>query len=562
MQTRFFLLLFLSVLLCSGCSQKTNEPKAGPQSRPNVLLIVFEDMSARVGAYGDKVAVTPVLDAFAEQALSFDSVFTTAGVCAPSRSSLITGRYQQAIGAQHMRAGEGGPIPYQAVPPSDVKAFPERLRALGYYTTNSGGYPHAPAKTDYQFGTPFTVWDEHTASHPWRGRDDGQPFFAMVNIMGTHESQTWPLDAEAHHPLVPRIIPALAASRQTRATIVKPEDVEVPPYLVDTPETRQDIAQQYENIYYQEKQIIELLDQLEEDGLSDSTIVIITTDHGDGLPRMKRSLYDAGLHVPFMVRFPDGKNAGQRRDDLVSFVDVAPTLIALAGGEVPESLPGRIFLGASTEPAPEYIYAAMDRHDEVPDRLRAARDRRWKYIRNYQPQNAFFRALAFRDVQPAMQALWQGHREGELNDIQSQYFEAPRPSEELYDTQSDPHEVINLAASPDQTDTLERLREALDSYMDRVADLSSSSEQSMVETMWPGGKQPTTAAPSISRKGSTITIDNPDPAASIGWRTTDSDKWQLYTGPFQISASTTIEAKAIRYGYKESALSTLAFIAE
>jgi len=513
--------------------------------RPNILLIMFEDMSPRIGAYGDPVARTPVLDALARESVVFDSVFTTAGVCAPSRAALITGHYQQAIGAQHMRTGDGGPIPYEAVPQPEVKAFPELLRRAGYYTTNNG-------KTDYQFGIPFTIWDEQQTGQPWSGRAAGQPFFAMVNIMGTHESRVWPLDAKPIHPLVPRIVPAIAEEREGRVPVIDPADVIVPPYLPDTPAVRKDIAQLQENIAYNEQIVADLLNRLEDDGLADSTIVIVTTDHGDGLPRMKRSLYDSGLHVPMMVRFPDGEGAGMRRSDLVSFVDLAPTILSLADAETPVGLPGRVFIGPDRQPAPDYVFAAMDRHDEVPDRLRAVRDIRWKYIRNYQPDHPFFRHLDFRDVQPTMQELWRLHEAGKLSPVQESYFNSPRSEEELYDTRSDPHEIHNLADDPAYAEILSRMRAAFEEHMARIPDWSAEPEKQMIAAMWPGNEQPITAVPDFQRTDGGVIIGSATEGASIGYRLAREEHWRVYSGPISLPPGTTIEAKAIRYGYKES----------
>lgn len=526
---------------------ETRDARDEEDVRPNILLIMFEDMSPRIGVYGDPVARTPVLDSLAKESILFDAVFTTAGVCAPSRAALITGRYQQSIGAQHMRTSDGGPIPYEAVPPSEVKAFPELLRRAGYYTTNNG-------KTDYQFGTPFTIWDEQETRQPWNGRTPGQPFFAMVNIMGTHESRTWPLDAEPLHPLVSNIVSAVAREREGRVPVIDPGDVIVPPYLPDTPAVRRDLAQLYENIAYCEKQVAELLVQLEKDGLADSTIVIVTTDHGDGLPRMKRSLYDSGLHVPMMVRFPDGTGAGMRRSDLVSFVDLAPTILSLAHAEVPAGLPGRVFVGPDRQPAPDYVFAAMDRHDEVPDRLRAIRDIRWKYIRNYQPEHAFFRHLDFRDVQPTMQELWRLHEEGGLTPVQESYFTSPRSAEELYDTRSDPHEINNLADDPAYAGVLSRMRTAFDEHMSRIPDMSAEPEAEMIAEMWPSNEQPVTAAPEFRRTENGLIVISPTEGTSIGYRIAGEERWRIYTGPLQVPADTTVEAKAIRYGYKESSV--------
>lgn len=528
--------------------------------RPNFLLVVFEDMSPHIGAYGDTVAQTPVLDSFARQSVLYDAAFTTAGVCAPSRAALAMGVPQQSIGAQQMRVSsgveldDGSRMPYTAVPPPHVKAYPELLRRAGYYTTNNG-------KTDYQLaldsylGGPFTIWDDSNAAHPWRGRAEGQPFFAMVNIMETHESWTFPLDlAPDAHPMAARIGAQLRAALTGRPQVHDPADILVPPYLPDTALVRAELAQLLDNIHYYEQTVARLLAELEEDGLADDTIVIVTTDHGDGIPRAKRSLYDSGLHVPLMVRWPDGHGAGTRDGQLVSFVDFAPTILQLAGEDVPSWLAGRVFMGPETGPERGYIYAAMDRHDEQRDFSRAVRDSRWKYIRNFEPDRPFFRHLAFRDMQRSMQELWRLHDEGELPPRIEQYFSAPRPEEELYDTWADPDEMNNLARDERYARVLERMRGALERYQDRFADQSVGGELAMVQRMWPQLEQPVTQAPEmVQTEAGRVSLASPTAGASIGYRL-NGGAWQLYVDPVLIGEGQEMEAKAVRYGFAESAV--------
>ena len=547
----------LSVWACTSPAPPAAKSAILPE-RPNILFVVFEDMSPRIRAYGDSVATTPVLDAFAAESVRYTRVFTTAGVCAPSRSALITGVHQQTLGTQYMRTRSevpgippGGPINYDAVPPASVKAFPELLRGAGYYTTNNG-------KTDYQFGEPFTIWDEQSTNYPWGGRAEGQPFFAMVNIMTTHESYLWPTDKPSDNPLIEYVRQRNLRDLAGKMQVTDTANVEVPPYLPDTPSVRADIARQYDNIHFSEAQLAGLLDQLEADGLADSTIVIVTTDHGDGLPRMKRSIYDSGILVPMMVRYPDGWGAGSVNEELVSFVDLAPTFLSLAGVNPPDYIQGRVLFGAGRQAEPEYIYAAMDRHDEVPDRLRAVRDRRWKYIRNYQPDHPFFRHLAFRDVLPSMQAIWQAKADGTMPPELAQYFESSRPEEELYDTETDPDEVVNLAANADNQETLLRLRAAHEAFMSRAGDLSEISESEMVAQMWPGFEQPVTATPEIMVEGKTVTASSATEGSSIGYRNVDGEgPWHVYNGPFEAVPGTELIFKAQRYGYAESAIVTV-----
>ena len=278
----------------AGCSGVPSAPRSEPP--PNILWITVEDLSPRLAPYGDSLAATPTLNRLASEGMTFNRVFSISGVCAPSRSALITGMYPISIGTHHMRTtheAPGLPGPYLAVPPPHVKAFTESLRAAGYYTSNN-------AKTDYQFGEPLTAWDESSPSAHWRNRAPDQPFLAVFNSGRTHESRVWPNPEEE--------------------PILDPARVEVPPYYPDTPVVRTDLARHYDNITRVDGWVGHLLDQLEEDGLSENTIVFFFSDHGDGLPRAKRWLYDSGLRVPMFVRWPGKIEAGSVTDRLVSFV--------------------------------------------------------------------------------------------------------------------------------------------------------------------------------------------------------------------------------------------------
>jgi arylsulfatase A-like enzyme len=269
---------------------------------------------------------------------------------------------------------------------------------------------------------------------------------------------------------------------------------------------------------------------------------------------MKRSLYDSGLHVPMMVRLPTGEGAGTQRGELVSFVDLAPTILSVAGANIPDEMPGRDLFNAEASGERDFVFAALDRHDEVPDRMRAARDKRWKYIRNYQPEEPFFRPHRFRDVLPTMAELWRLNEANQLTAVQAQYFKPQRSSEELYDTFNDPEEVVNLAESPAHKSDLLRMRAVLDEHMKSTRDYSDVSEAEMVEDMWPGGEQPVTAAPVFEVIGAGLVINAPTEGSSIGYRLQGEATWSLYVSPIEIPEQP-IEAKAIRYGYLESEVS-------
>ena len=526
------------------------------EPRPNILLIVAEDMSARVGAFGDELARTPALDRLANQGIRYPNTFTTSGVCAPSRSTLMTGVHAISMGTQHMRTGHGIPghfdTPYEAVPPPEVKAFPELLRRAGYATANL-------AKTDYQFGEPFTIWDLHagdylSAPDPTLWRDlrrdlpGERPFFAMLNLLVTHEGFLAIEDAQYPEPwnaLVDQLIKARASQVEA---VTDPASVDVPPYYPDTPSVRASIAQFYDNVHAMDKLVGEILTALEEDGLFDNTIVIWTTDHGDAFPRAKRAVYDSGIKVPMILRFPDGRGAGTVNESLVSFIDMAPTILGLAGAQVPGFIQGRDFLAGE---AREFVFAARDRIDQIEDRVRAGRDARYKYIRNLRPELAYFRPVVFRDMFPIMRELWTGLEMGTLNATQGAYFKAPRPAEELYDTVDDPWEVNNLAGNSKHAEALARLRGAVDGWLDSVGDMGEMSELEMLGRMWPGLEQPVTAAPKITRERNLVWLSSSTEGASIGF-SVDDGPWQLYTAPVALAPGESIAAKAVRYGYRES----------
>lgn len=526
-------------------------------SKPNILLIMAEDMSARVGYQGDMVANTPNIDQLASQGISYTRTFTTAGVCATSRSALIMGAYQQTIGTHHMRTSFKN---YLAVTPPEVKAFPELLRAAGYYVTNN-------QKTDYQVGTPLTIWDESSREAHWRNRPEDKPFFHMITFNITHESYIWPADTEATEGMSEDALNAIKNVSERNARdfakqklSTNPSDVVVPPYLPDTQAVREDLARHYNNIEYMDTQVEEILAELEADGLLDSTIVIWTTDHGDGLPRAKRSVYESGLHVPMTIRFPNGYGEGTITDELVSFVDLAPTLLALAGSEPAAHMQGNIFVGEGRDRPRTYIHAAADRHDEVEDRVRSVRDERYKYIRNYVPEQAFYQHMWYRDIQPTMQALWSGFENGTLNDAQSRYFRE-RDAEELYDLRTDPFELHNLAGDPDYADALKNLSTEMDRFQAEFGDMGIIPENQMIADMWPGGIQPVTGDPLITiSPNNTVTITAND-NASIAYQINGDETWSLYTHPFALSAALSadagVKAVAVRYGYKESGVASL-----
>jgi arylsulfatase A-like enzyme len=519
---------------------------------------MVEDLSPRIGAFGDDLARTPNIDRLAREGARYTHVFATAGVCAPSRAALITGMNQVSITAQHMRTTDyvwpdgSGRRGYEAAPPSFVKAFPELLRAAGYYTTNN-------SKTDYQVGSPFTVWDENGTQAHWKNRPEGMPFFAMYSLTATHESSLFPSDSiERRFPGTGAVLRAFESQRNALSFRTRPEDVVVPPYYPDTPTVRADIARQYDNVQLMDAWVGERMAELEREGVLDNTIVIWTTDHGDGLPRAKRSLYDSGLNVPMIIRFPDGRGAGTVDTRLISFVDLAPTVLTLAGAERPAHLQGIDMLGQQGA-AQARVYAARDRLDESPDLGRAVRTRDFKYIVNERPDAMFYLPLSFRENLPMMAEMRKLAGEGRLSSLHAGYFATPRPAEELYDLRLDPHEVRNLADDPAHAGVKAELSAALSTWRARVGDPGLIPEDQMIKAAWGAESQPQTVAPVITAsqdaQGVSVMLASATEGASIGYRLAGEVRWRLYAGPFNAETGQRIEAKATRYGFKESDVS-------
>jgi N-sulfoglucosamine sulfohydrolase len=527
-------LTLLVTLFLATCSYK-QQPEFHIEDlgfRPNILWITCEDIGPALGCYGDSVANTPNLDKLAQEGIMFTNAFSVAGVCAPSRHALITGMYPTSTGGHHMRTIDNliEDIPdYGVVLPPEVRCFSEILRTAGYYCTNN-------QKTDYQFYAPVTAWDECDFDAHWRKRPAGKPFFSVINLMTTHESRIW---TQSWEPL-----------------LVDEKKVVIPPYFPEHPTVRRDIARKYSNIAEMDRQVEIILEQLKADGLLDSTIIFFYSDNGGMLPREKRELYDTGLRIPLIIRFPGKALAGTITDELVSFVDFAPTVLSLAGVKIPSYMQGQAFLGLwkSKEPR-KYIYGARDRMDTEYDMVRAVRDNRFKYIRNYHPELPFVQNIEYRKQIPMMQVLYEYDEKGLYNDVQKLWWRKTKPVEELYDTREDPWELNDLAEKSEYADKLEEMRNALADWQNTYGDKGFIPEKIMVKEMWGGEIQPVTQPVEFNLDGNLLTINCKTNGSSIAWRYKgkgDPDQWFLYTGPVILSEPVTIEALANRIGYADS----------
>jgi N-sulfoglucosamine sulfohydrolase len=530
-----------------SASENTKAPK------PNILWVSCEDISPDLGCYDDSYAVSPNIDKLAAQGVRYTNVYSHSGVCAPTRSGIITGMYPTTIGTHQMRC--------KGVPPAYVKCFSEYLRADGYYCTNN-------VKTDYQFDPPPSAWDENSRKAHWRGRDKNQPFFAVFNFITSHESQI----RNRSKNMLRRLANLKPHEKHDPAKAV------LPPYYLDTPIVRKDWAQYYDIITLMDKQVGDVLKQLEDDGLADNTIVWFWGDHGRGLPRCKRWIYDSGIRIPLIIRVPaklqklampdnpDAVKAGTVNDDLIAFIDFAPTMLSLAGIKIPEHIQGRAFLGNQKAKSREYIYAARDRMDEAYDIIRAVRDKRYKYIRNYMPHLARAQDIEYMNMMPTMQEMRRLNAEGKLKGPQKQYFEPTKPVEELYDTLADPHEIENLANNPEHKSVLEQMRKVHQDWMKKTGDVGLIPEPEFDQMKWPDGMWQKTAEPifwspkwqagTSGKAARRTTIVCPTAGASIVYRISDNGKtgnnWKLYTKSLWLTPGKVLHAKACRIGFKDS----------
>ncbi len=517
-------------LLLFAVQATAAEPK-----RWNILWISCEDTSPDLGCYGDKYAVTPNLDKLASQGALFTRAFTHAGVCAPSRSGIITGMYPSTMGTSHMRS--------RGVPPTGVKCFTEYLRAAGYYCTNN-------SKTDYNFDSPPTAWDENSGQAHWRGRAPGQPFFAVFNIQTTHESQVRTPEKQFHQN-TKRLRPE---DRHDPAKAV------LPAYYPDAPEFRHDWARYYDLVTAMDLQVADRLKELEDDGLADNTVVFFWGDHGRGLSRGKRWQYDSGLHAPLIVRQPGVITPGALRSNLVAFIDFAPTVLALAGLPIPAYMQGQPFLGDKVPEKRKFVYGARDRMDERYDIIRSVRNEQFHYLRNFQPWKPYAQNINYMNQMPMMQAWRQLSAESKLTGAPALFMSPTKPAEELYNTDADPDEVNNLAGDPKYQIVLERFRAEQERWSLETRDLGLLPEPIMNEFMRPGGKWDKTLPAQIrvieSGDKLRVELESATPGASIGYRIGDGDgkRWLVYSKPLELPAGTKLRAIACRLGFQDSAV--------
>ncbi len=420
-------------------------------TQPNVLWIYGEDLSPDLGCYGTPAVQTPNIDRLAGEGTQFSNAFVTCPVCSPSRSALITGTYQTHFDAHNHRSNR------EKLLRDDMKLITDCFREAGYFTCNSPGPPYnRRGKTDFNFQReqPFDGID-------WSERAEGQPFYAQINIPDTHRV----FKPDPERP-------------------INPDDVELPPYYPDHPLTRKDWALYLESIQILDRKVGEILKRLDDEGLSENTIVFFMSDHGRAHIRCKQFLYDGGIHIPLIVRWPGNVEAGAVSDALVSGVDFTPTTLSLAGIDIPSYVQGQIFLGSEAT-SRDAIFAARDRCDGTDDRIRCIRTQRYKLIRNYHPELPYMQFNGYKKLQYPLWTLIRILAEkGKLSDAQQHFLQETRPAEELYDLRTDPHEINNLADDKQYDAVQNDLREKLDVWIDSTGDMGETPESDEVITYW------------------------------------------------------------------------------
>lgn len=429
------------------------------ETRPNIVWIIPDDMSANFACYGETAIKTPNVDRLAKQGVRFTQAFVTAPVCSTCRSALITGMYQTSIGAHHHRSGRGAK---KIKLPSNIPLVPKLFQDAGYYTTISG-WPIRKGrfgKTDYNFEWDKTVYN----GTDWAERKEGQPFFAQIHTPGGKlrgkDTTGWE---------------KIASSAETKlGNRTDIDAVTLPPYYPNHPDILKDWAAYLDSVRMTDVMVGEVLERLEKEGLRENTFVIFMTDHGISHARGKQFLYDEGAHVPLVISGP-GIAPNSTRTDVVEHIDISAISLAAAGIKIPEHMQARNILGKNYTPR-KAVFSARDRCDETVDHIRSVRTQRYKYIRNFLPQRPYLQPCAYKDAKGILIALRDWHAANKLNNTQALLFRETRPPEELYDLSADPHEINNLASDPDHNATLKEMRRRLNRWMRRTNDQGRTSE--------------------------------------------------------------------------------------
>ncbi len=440
------------------------------KKKPNIVWLVAEDQSQYFFPfYGDNSVNLPNISDLLKNGTVFEGMNSSYPVCAPARSAIITGMYPNSIGTGNMRALKGDTkersakeaslgVPYYSSKLAEnIKPFTQILREKGYYCTNN-------AKRDYNFNLRDEAWDESSNKASWEKRKDDQPFFSVFNFNVTHESAMWQRDKE-----------------QLR---VDPKILKVPPLFPNDSISKHSLAVNYSNLVEMDRQMGLIIDKLKDQGLYQDTYIFFYSDHGGPFPRHKRAIYETGTKVPLVIKFPSNiKPKEKRNSDMLNFIDFAPTILSIVGGiDIPKIYQGQAFLGSKkNKNKRKYLFTASDRFDEHPDRIRAVKNKKFKYIKNYNLNKPHALPVAYRNQMALMQNLNRLNESNLLSKKQKLWFQIPKKSEEFYDLENDPFELNNLIENKKYFEDIQNLRIALDNWMIEINDLGHLSEKELVD---------------------------------------------------------------------------------
>ena len=500
------------------------------QESPNFLWLVCEDQSLFFSMYGDSNANTPHIDQLARDGIIYNNCYTPSPVCAPSRSSLITGMYPTSIGTQHMRSykenvsktqiNPNNKLPYYSPKPSKpVRFFTEDLRAKGYYCTNN-------AKEDYNMMCSPLAWDESSNEAHWRNKKKGQVFFSIFNFYVTHESSIWKnnhvYDTNKLNSInVPKIFPASDAIKS-------------------------DFLANYKNLEILDAKIGIIIDQLKEDGLYDNTIIFFFSDHGGPFPRYKRSIYETGIRCPMIAKWIDN-NDKPENNQLISFIDFAPTILDAANIERDIPFEGISFYKKNQR---NYIYAATDRFDENTDKRRCIRGGNYKLIYNEDTTSPIYNLVEYRKQMKTMQVLDSLNNKQELNTYYSNWFSKDKDRFELYEVSEDYSEANNLIHNSKYEGIFKTLEHYLFAWIEE-SDFGNMSESAMLDSMFTKSMSiPKLNMPEIIINDLGFLIKSNNLYASVGWRNKNEKIWKIYKTDQLINPKDDFEVIIFRPGYE------------
>lgn len=534
------LFLFALCLLSFSCTNEKKEENSPANKKHNVVWIVLEDQSPQFfPMYGDSTISLPAIEGLAKESVIYDNAFANVPVCAPARSTIILGMYTINTATHNMRTynaynpkgEESINVPaYTPVMEAGVREFPKYLRAQGYYCTNN-------AKEDYNLQHTDGTWDESSKKATWRNRSAGQPFFSIFNYVKCHESGIWRFGQDS--------------------LFADPTKVNVPPYFPDNDIVRHDLAVNYSNLKRVDREIGQMISKLKADGLYEDSYIFFYGDHGGPFPRHKRSLYDTGIRVPLFVKLPNSltvDNVQSRTDEIISFVDLAPTMLSIAGIQKPANMHGEAFLGKYKGKINEYVFASSDRFDAMYDRKRTIRSKKYKYIKNFKPEIPYALPVEYREQMSLMQNLRKLDAEGSLTGAPALWMRDRKDDEEFFNIETDPFELHNLIDDPKYKNEVVKMKSALENWMREMKDQGAHDEQELIKKWAKMKSEIKLLPPSVQIVDNKMVATQNSNYGNIVYQSDSENNWNPYDKPLPLEENA--KFKTVHIGLEDSALTS------